>query len=416
MISNIYSQLKNNKSKLAVLSDQALVSGVNFLVTLLLARFLDLENFGLYALGWMLVLFFSSLQLAFVISPLFTLYPRHSSKEHYLKSLHSIQLVFTAVVFIVGMVFIQLVTHFKPEWVVPGTSWSLPLVAALFGLQDFYRRLNISKSQSFQTLLIDLFSYGVQPIIILILHFFGELSIHFTYLAMAILFGISAFIQGVKLDKEWRKEAIVLVIKENWEFSKYLLGTALLQWVSGNFFILAAGTILTPLAIGIIRIAQNVVGLLNVMFSALENIVPLKASQLLGTLGVKNTLHYFKHTLLVGGLMTFLTLTVISLSRNYILEWFYGSQYLAYGNVILGFAVIYFFVFINTILGFLIRTFEMNKIFLYSYVCTSVFSVLAAKPIISSYGVYGVIIGLLAAQILNIGVYTISIKSKLLRS
>jgi hypothetical protein len=63
-------------------------------------------------------------------------------------------------------------------------------------------------------------------------------------------------------------------------------------------------------------------------------------------------------------------------------------------------------------MGFVIRTFEMNRVFLISYIFTSVFSVFGAKPIIAHWGVYGVIIGLLGTQILNIAVYSFSLQSK----
>ncbi len=406
--------MKNNAAKLIVLSDQALVSGINFFVTLLLARFLGLDDFGLFAFGWMVVLFFSSLQLAFIISPLFTLFPKQEFPSQYLKSVHSIQLLYTVLTFFSAMGGLKVVMLLKPEWYVIGTEWSLPLVAALFGLQDYYRRVNITRNQPVQTLISDVLAYGFQPIAVLALYYFDWLNIHNAYVAIAVLFGLSSGYNFLRNSLEMKVAPIVLTVKENWGFSKYLVGTALLQWVSGNFFIIAAGALLTPLAIGVIRIAQNVVGILNVLFSALENIVPLKAAQLLSSSGSRPTMNYFKTTLIYGGALTVSVLIAIAFGRNLIIEWFYGVQYLAYSNVFLGFTLIYVFVFLNTILGFVIRTFEMNRIFLISYIFTSVFSVLAAKPIISHWGVYGVIIGLLGTQLLNIGVYSYSLKSKII--
>ncbi|MFT5877986.1 MAG: O-antigen/teichoic acid export membrane protein [Dokdonia sp.] len=408
----ILNKIKANASKLVVLSDQALVSGVNFLVTLLLARFLGLDDFGLFAFGWMVALFFSSVQLAFIISPLFTLFPKHEAPDQYLKSVHSLQLIFTAITFILAFGIVKVVMVIKPEWYVLGTDWSLPLVASLFGLQDFYRRVNITQGKPFQTLVSDIIAYGFQPFAVFGLYYLELLNIHHSYVALALLYGFSAIYNACRNPLESSRRQIQFTAKENWVFSKYLVGTALLQWVSGNFFIIAAGTLLAPLAIGVIRIAQNVVGVLNVLFSALENIVPLKAAQLLANYGSRPTLNYFKTTLLYGGAFTISVLVGIALGRDLIIDWFYGPEYLTYSNVFLGFTLIYVFVFLNTILGFVIRTFEMNRIFLISYVFTAVFSVLAAKPIINQWGVYGVIIGLLGTQVLNIGVYTYYLKSK----
>ena len=153
------------------------------------------------------------------------------------------------------------------------------------------------------------------------------------------------------------------------------------------------------------------VGILNVLFAALENIVPLKGAQLLSQSGVNTAIHYFKMILIYGGGVTAAILATIALGREYIIEWFYGIQYLEYSNIFLGFTFIYVLVFVNTILGFVIRTFEMNRIFLISYITTSVFSVFAAKPIINQFGVYGVVLGIVGTQIINITVYIISLNS-----
>jgi hypothetical protein len=70
------------------------------------------------------------------------------------------------------------------------------------------------------------------------------------------------------------------------------------------------------------------------------------------------------------------------------------------------------FVFLNTLLGFLIRTFELNRIFLINYILTSIFSFVAAKPFLNQWGVYGVVYGILGTQVLNILVYSIYLKTK----
>ena len=54
--------LSKNREKSWVLADQALVSGVNFLNGILLARWLGITAYGTFALIWMAVLVASSLQ------------------------------------------------------------------------------------------------------------------------------------------------------------------------------------------------------------------------------------------------------------------------------------------------------------------------------------------------------------------
>tara|TARA_B110000902_G_scaffold166528_1_gene190107 strand:- start:8986 stop:10212 length:1227 start_codon:yes stop_codon:yes gene_type:complete len=400
------------KAKLILLSDQILVSGFKFLLTLFLVRFLGVDDFGLFATGWMLVLFFSSLQLAYIISPLYTLFPKHLYPKQYLKSVHSIQILFTVITLVSAIASLKIIMFIKPEWFVSGILWSLPLVIALFGLQDFYRRLNILRNRPLLTFISDLVAYGLQPISIYGLYYFEALNIHNCYLVLAVLYGISSIYYTFIISLEFNTSQLILTIKENWYYSRFLLGTALLQWFTSNFFIIAAGGLLAPAAIGIIRIAQNVLGVLNVLFLTLENIVPLKAAQILAKLGPLPTLSYFKKVFIYGGVLTGLTLVCIALGRDLIIFWLYGEQYLKYSNILLGFTLLYVFIFINTIFGFVIKTFELNHIFLISYVITTAFSVFSAKPIISQWGLQGVILGLISIQILNVVVYYYYLKTK----
>ena len=58
------------------LADQVVVSGGNFLTTLLLARSLGVEEFGRFTLAWMVVLFAGHLQQALILAPMMSIGPK----------------------------------------------------------------------------------------------------------------------------------------------------------------------------------------------------------------------------------------------------------------------------------------------------------------------------------------------------
>lgn len=413
MIRKLINVTSKNTHQLMVLFDQALVSGVNFLIAILLARLLGIEDFGLYVFGWMLVLFVSSVQLAFIVSPLFTIYPKQKNASNYLGGLHVVQLGFSIVTFVLSLVVVKAVFIYKPEWEIEGVFYSLPLVAALFVLQDFYRRINFTLKKPIRSLISDSVSYGGQPIGILLLNHLEILSIHHIFLAISVLFSVSITYNLPKINLTLNISNIKNTISENWLFSKYLVGTALLQWVSGNFFIIVAGGILGAVAIGAIRIAQNVVGVLHVLFLAMENIIPIKGAEILDKKGNISSLRYFKQMLFKGGALTLIVLLLIAFFRTQIISIFYGDEYLQYVNLLLGFTALYVLVFVGTILGFVIRTFEMNSIFFWSYIITTLFGLMVAQPLITKTGIYGVLIGLFISQLINISFYVIKLNSKL---
>ncbi|MFB1027465.1 MAG: hypothetical protein QMC27_05860 [Flavobacteriaceae bacterium] len=413
MIKKLTHILSKNTLQLIVLLDQALVSGVNFLVAVLLARLLGIEKFGLYTFGWMWVMFISSIQLAFIISPLFTLYPKKRNATSYLSGVHVIQLGFSIVTFVISFGLVKLVFLYKPEWEIEGVLYSLPLAAALFVLQDFYRRVNFTLKKPIRSLISDSISYVGQPLGILLLDYFDLLSIHFTFLLICVLFSTSIIYNLPKVNFTLNTSNIKNTFAENWSFSKYLVGTAFLQWVSGNFFIIIAGGILGPIAIGAIRIAQNLVGVLHVLFLAMENIIPIKAAEILDKKGSISSLNYLGKMLIKGGALTLIVLLLIAICRTQIISLFYGDEFLQHVNLLLGFTVLYVLVFVATILGFVIRTFEMNHLFFWSYIITSIFGLMAAKPLITEVGIYGVLVGLFVSQIINISFYILKLNSKL---
>ena len=70
-----------NRQAPIALMDQAVVSGAGFITGVLLARFLGLSSYGVFAMSWLVVLFFGSIQQAFIIAPLQTLLPKKEKEE-----------------------------------------------------------------------------------------------------------------------------------------------------------------------------------------------------------------------------------------------------------------------------------------------------------------------------------------------
>ena len=77
----IFHFFKNNSHMNWAFTDQAMVSGVNFLTGLLLARSLGIEAFGKFTLLWMTVLFVNSIQMAVISSPMMSIGPKQDKKD-----------------------------------------------------------------------------------------------------------------------------------------------------------------------------------------------------------------------------------------------------------------------------------------------------------------------------------------------
>lgn len=410
---------KAHFGKIVTLGDQAVVSGANFIISLLLARYLGVEQFGLYALAWMVILGGSSLHQATVVAPLYSLYPKQEDKRSFLKNLCYTNLLYTPLVALSIWVFVTVSFWSKPAWSLPNGALLISLTAFLYITYDFLRREAFVQEKSVIVLIADIIAFGSQPIAILLFSSSLDLMTVFMITASLMAAGIAVLILSqlahfidimvhTRTTTSWHNHMKTIL-----NYAKYLMGTAILQWFSGNFFLIAAGGILGPVAVGAVRIAQNIVGVLHILFQAMENIIPVKAADLLHHQGKSSMYRYFKKMTTGTGLIVLLILTAIAIFREQIISLLYGIEYLPYQGILVGYCILYLLVFIGTMSRFIIRTVEKNGAIFISYLFTTAFSLFFAQDIITAYGVYGIIIGLLSVQVITLSVFSYSLKTSL---
>lgn len=411
-LKNIFTQ---NQNKLITLSDQGLVSGINFIIGILLARWIGLENYGVYALVWMAVLFVSSVHQSAFISSLFALLPKKGNPNQFINQLMGLQIAFSLIVCILFSIFGLSLSGFYDSLasISKTTILITSTIAAVFVLNDFLRRVGFAKNKSKTVLGMDLIGYGLQPILLLTIHQFDALGVQETLLALLISYSASSLFGILRLACYPVFKNAASISLEVWTYSRFLIGTSLLQWLSGNFFLLTAAGILGPIALGAIRIAQNVMGVMHVLLLTLENIVPLKAAETLHQKGSSETVKYVFHIFLQAAIPFVGLLIPIAFFRAELLELIYGNSYVDYAFVLLAFCGIYVLIFIGTQLRFLIRTFERNNLIFYSYVATSILGITTANFFVTKFQINGVLAGIAITQIIMVSFYLFSLKSEL---
>lgn len=411
---SIIKKIKSNLEKFLILGDQAIVSGANFATGIILARTLGLDQYGLFAFIWLSVLFFSSLHQALIVMPLYTLFPKSDNKQSYLANLMAIQIIFSIFTFIGIFLIISISSSIYFDWNISQFKWTLSAVAAGFVFNDYLRRLFFTLHMPKTSLGMDVIGYGLQPILLLFLAYQNALSINSALVSIFILQMTSSLL-GLLLS--YRSKISIKEIKgtftDNLNFSKYLIGTSLLQWLSGNLFLAVGASLLGTAALGAIRIAQNIVGVLNVLFLAMENIVPVRAAEVMKSEGTKSMINYIGKISKQSVIPVLLILGMLIGFRSQIITLFYGSQFQSIDSILIGFGGLYVLVFLGTLLRFAIRTLENNKVIFLSYVLTTLFSLVMAQPLVVNYHLNGILIGLFSVQIINIIIYLFSLKTEL---
>jgi len=404
---------EKHSSTALVYADQLLVSGFNFLIGIVIARLLGIHGYGVYSLAWMGVLIASSFQQAFVIIPMQTFLLKKSGKEKYdyAGSLLIQQLVLSLAASVLSFVALYVLSHFLHYPDLDTLIWSFPFVVFSYLMQDYFRKFYLNIGRNSLSILMDGIAYCGFTAIVLALSFVTELKVSHIFLIMASTFLYAALLGLIKYPSiQLRMPQFNQHVKENWRFSKWLVASSVLQWFSGNYFILAAGSVLGPIAVGAVRMAQNIVGVTHVIFLAMENTVPTRASLIFhhnGTQALKKYLSKFTKRM---GLAVLLLLVFIGLFASFLIKLIYGPEFIMYANVLIGICVVYLFVFIGYPMRFALRAMEYTSSIFFAFVLTSIVSVIIAIPLLNWLGIMGVIAGLLLTQLINFVYYYFRIK------
>ena len=394
-----------------VLLDQVLVSGGNFTLGVLLARWLGLSAYGLFSLLWMGVLFTLSMHQAFISQPLMTLFAqkKEEEKKGYFRAVFQIQVGLSLALCLLSMLafFVLKNAGLGEAWL----SW-LPLIgglSALYLIQETLRKIYFAKKEYRLPLLLDGLVYGPLLAAVAALHFNGKLNLENTLLVMLVVYGASSLVGILKSKDSFshiHKTTIRQTINEHYHFSIWLLGTSVVQWFSGNFFLVAAAGALGTVAVGALRMAQNMVGLCHVFFLAMENIVPAEAAQQFFHHGREKMYAYLRRTTLLGSLPFLLVLGGLSLAAPLLIELLYGAEYVPYTYLVWVYAAHYILVYLGYPLRFALRTMQFTSPIFGAYCLGAGAGLLLAFPMVKTWGLMGAMAGLMGVQVLSLLVYS----------
>ena len=383
--------------------DQGMVSGVNFLTGFLLARFLGIEEFGIFTLLWLIVLFANTFQFAMISAPMMSIGPKtseHQKSAFYNASLIQ-QLIFSVVTFIFLYVCVHVAQLLQPDWNIQHLAFPLAAAGFFFQNQDFIRRYFFCKQKHKNAFINDSISYLGQIIILLLLFFTDGLNVVDVYWvisatsAVAFFFGLTKF-NVHRISFSYFCEHITRNVK----FSKWLTASGILQWTSGNFVLLTAGAMLGSSSVGALKAAQNIIGVTHILFQAMENFVPINASHHFVKKGTDGLFHYLKKVMLSGGLIVAIICIFVSLFSEELMLVVYGSQYQQFSFVLNWYAAIYLLIFICLPLRTGLVTLEMTRFIFFSYLAKSLFSVAFSSLLINYWGIEGALLCMLVGQLI----------------
>ena len=400
------------------LTDQAVVSGTNFLTAVMLLRFMGLAEFGVFTLAWMSVLFANSLQTALIVAPMMSIGPKQEDRDRpcYFGAVVFQELVLVSFCFVLVFVALKLSGLFFPHASLQQLAMlrrlALPLAVSAFAyqMQDFLRRYFFATRQSPRALADDALSYLTQLPLLYLLHRAGHLTSATALWVMAgtSLVGLVAgwlWMEPIQFKREW----IGTISRRHWKLSRWLTGASLLQWTSSNLFVLAAPFYYGAAAVGVLKSSQNLMGAANIWFMGLDNVVPAETARRLHQGGVDSMLAYTRSILLKWGGLTLLFAIVMAAVPGFWLRLIYSPEMAQYGYILRLYALLYVIMFVGGPLRAGLQALEFTVPIFWSYLVMTALAFIFAVPMAKWLGLSGSLFGLLGAQLLFQSIVGISL-------
>ena len=161
--------LKRSSTVNWAIVDQTMVSAANFLMGIMLARFLGIEEFGRFTLVWLVAEFLHSIQHSLIVSPLMSIGPKQSDDNvaGYLGAVLAQQISFAAITFTMVIFGGQIANHFFPAWDIGGITTALAFAVLTYQIQNFIRRYLFVRARAHLAFVCDAIRYPGQLVVLL---------------------------------------------------------------------------------------------------------------------------------------------------------------------------------------------------------------------------------------------------------
>jgi len=326
------------KQSLLALIDQGFYSLTNFLSGIIIARICSKDQYGLYFLGFSIVLFVLCLQGSLISSPYTVYIARLKGKDHaqFTGSTLIHQLVLSAFAIVVFLV-VTVVLSFGigPQGLAPVVR-TLSFVIIFILFREYVRRVCFANLRIKTALFLDLNVALVQIGGLLLLAKFGILSASWAYVPIGVaccLASVSWLLKNKSLIK-LKVNKVAIDFANNWSFGRWvfagnivlLVSTQIYAWLLSGFH----GTIAT----GVFAACWSVVNTIRPSLAGLTNILGPKAAHAL-TKGISELRQLVvKFTLVLTGMVTFFCFIILFFGERIIIL-IYGSKYTGNGTLLL---------------------------------------------------------------------------------
>lgn len=386
--------------------DQVIVSGANFVTGFLLARAVGPEGYGQFTLLFNIVLFLFGVQAALIHSPLFVLGGSVSREERtrYFGSVVLAEAGYLLFAMALMSVFVVVANALRPQWHMASLSVPLVFCTGAFLLQEFVRRYQFARDRAGTAMVNDLVAHGTKVAVLCGFVLWWQLD---TPGALYTIGGSALLGAAVALALAPARSAarpppglgaLRRTLPAHWNFGKWLLAENLAYLCSAQLVIYLTAHLISASAVGGMTAAMNIIGAANVLFLAMENVVPSRAAQIHATRGVPGLDRYLLRVGTLGGACTLAIVGVAVAGAELWLRLLYGHAYAGNGALLAWWGLYYLLGFAQRPFSIGLRVLGVTRALFHATAGAAIVSIVVSYPATLKFGVHGAMAALCLVQ------------------
>jgi O-antigen/teichoic acid export membrane protein len=267
--------------------------------------------------------------------------------------------------------------------------------------QNFLKRFYFSTSQylkAFYQTIITIITLYITLTIFIIFNYLNLNNLLFSILIANFIGCIYGFQFSIVNKINFKN--LITTSQENWKISKWLTLTSLTQWFGQNLWQINGALYLGPYMFGVYRACFNIANVMSTIFQSFDNYVPLQVTKIFKEKGRKSMDKYLKKfTLLALSVSLGLFLSILIFSK-YILLITYGINFREFYYILNLVTLTALIASLQSPFIYRMRTIGNTKPIFYSYLITLICSILFSKLIISTWGIFGLVYGVMITQLI----------------
>jgi O-antigen/teichoic acid export membrane protein len=385
---------KSVRQGIVTLADQAVISATNFFAGVIIGRTLAKEDFGLYMLGFSIVLFIMSLQTSLILAPYYVYSPHLQGVEHrrYTGSAFIHQLCLS----VIAMLCLVLGGFLASLGIGPqGFSqviWPLAAITVFILLKDCLRQIFFAQLRMTAALLMDSGTAVIQLALLLLLAKKGLLSPGYVFWILGIACALPALGLFIKYRDSFKFSIFQAreSFKQSWSFAKWSVGSAIASWMLGGLYPWFLAGFHNTATVGVYAACWGLMSLINPILMGTTNLLNPMAAHAFAQGGAKQMNRIVSQfTLLLLVVMSaFCLLTLFK--GDWLLGILYGPKYAGNGQIVFWLSFGYMFSYITIPICCGLMAAEMPDLVFKSYLLGVVFTFVFGIPLVKYYAIAGV--------------------------